>query len=295
MLPNSHSSLLSSHSSFLMQSAVSGDSGAAFCISYGISGLSFPVVSIFRSISGARGSCFAIFLHSHPSAPCFLPPYSDCNRISGVVYFWHTTDIQGSKDTDKQNPHTKWAKGSSIPPGNPLRQSSRTKKRTQSDPKNARLGISPKRERNPRRKSHKRQRLLPPLYDSAPPPPNPPIAKDLLRKRIAPIGQQPDLYPAITPRRRLDTEETASSPVEGWILKKQLPPRRRRMAPSSRSRTIFSCTGRNQIGEQSDLHKLYPNPPQYKSFAELFQKRPSPSFPRIPSPSPWIIISRRYI
>ena len=78
-------------------------------------------------------------------------------------------------------------------------------------PKNARYRISPKRERNPRRKSQKRQRLLPPLYDSAPPPPNP-QSQTLLRKRIAPIGQQPDLYPAITPRRRLDTEETASSP-----------------------------------------------------------------------------------
>ena len=84
-------------------------------------------------------------------------------------------------------------------------------KRTQSDPKNARYRISPKRERKPRRKSQKRQRLLPPLNDSAPPPPNP-QSQTLLRKRIAPIGQHPDLYPAITPRRRLDTEETASSP-----------------------------------------------------------------------------------
>ena len=39
-----------------------------------------------------------------------------------------------------------------------------------------------------------------------------------------------------------------------------LPPRRRRMAPSSRSRTIFSCQGRNHIGEQPDLHKLHPYP-----------------------------------
>ena len=193
-----------------MQSAVSGDSGAAFCISYGISGLSFPVVSIFRSISGARGSCFAIFLHSHPSAPCFLPPYSDCNRISGVVYFWHTTDIQGSKDTDKQNPHTKWAKGSSIPPGNPLRQSSRTKKRTQTDPKNARYRISPKRERKPRRKSQKRQRLLPPLNDSAPPPQTR-NRKRSSENRSLLLGSSRIYIPQ-------------SLPIEGWILKKQLPP-----------------------------------------------------------------------
>ena len=37
-----------------------------------------------------------------------------------------------------------------------------------------------------------------------------------------------------------------------------------------------------KIGEQSDLHKLYPSPPPYKSFAELFQKRPSPRSPRPP-------------
>ena len=39
-----------------------------------------------------------------------------------------------------------------------------------------------------------------------------------------------------------------------------IPPRRRRMAPSSRSRTIFSGNGRSKIGAQSDLHKLYPVP-----------------------------------
>ena len=59
-------------------------------------------------------------------------------------------------------------------------------------------------------------------------------------------------------------------------------PRRRRMAPSSRSRTIFSCTGRSNIGEQMDLHKLNPSYPPHKSFAELFQKRPFPSFPSFP-------------
>ena len=169
MLPNSHCSLLIPHSSFLMQSAVSGDSGTAFCISYGISGLSFPVVSIFRSISGARGSCFAIFLHSHPSAPCFLLPYSDCNRISGVVYFWHTTDIQDSKDTDKQNQHTKWAKGSPIPPGNPLRQSSRTKKRIPNgSPKRAIPDFPQKREKTQKQKS-KTPKASPPLSKIAHP------------------------------------------------------------------------------------------------------------------------------
>ena len=61
-----------------------------------------------------------------------------------------------------------------------------------------------------------------------------------------------------------------------------LSPRRRRMAPSSRSRTIYVGNGRNHIGKQSDLHKLYPNPSPYKSFAELFQKRPFPSFPPYP-------------
>ena len=48
----------------------------------------------------------------------------------------------------------------------------------------------------------------------------------------------------------------------------------------SRSRTIYVGNGRNHIGKQSDLHKLYPYPSPYKSFAELFQKRPFPSFPR---------------
>ena len=54
------------------------------------------------------------------------------------------------------------------------------------------------------------------------------------------------------------------------------------MAPPSRSRTIFSCTGRNQIGAHMDLHKLHPSPIPYKSFAELFQKRPFPSSPLVP-------------
>ena len=66
-----------------------------------------------------------------------------------------------------------------------------------------------------------------------------------------------------------------------------LPPRRRRMTLVSRPRTISCGLGRNQIGEQTELHKLYPSHPLYKSFAELFQKRPFPSFPRSPrSPVP---------
>ena len=62
------------------------------------------------------------------------------------------------------------------------------------------------------------------------------------------------------------------------------------MAPSSRSRTIFSCTGRNQIGAHMDLHKLHPSPIPYKSFAErnesldsLVHKRPFPRSPRPPA------------
>ena len=197
-----------------MQSAVSGDSGAAFCISYGISGLSFPVVSIFRSISGARGSCFAIFLHSHPSAPCFLPPYSDCNRISGVVYFWHTTDIQGSKDTDKQNPHTKWAKGSSIPPGNPLRQSSRTKKGPNRIPKTRDTGFPPKERENPDAKV-KNAKGFSPLSTIAHPRPQTRQSRKISSENGSLLLSSSRIY---IPQ---------SLPVEGWILKKPLPPRRR--------------------------------------------------------------------
>ena len=74
-------------------------------------------------------------------------------------------------------------------------------------------------------------------------------------------------------------------------------PRRRRITefgkPNSvsRSRTIFSCQGRHHIGEHMDLHKLYPSPPPYKSFAELFQKRPFPRSPRSPHPP---LTSERY-
>ena len=50
----------------------------------------------------------------------------------------------------------------------------------------------------------------------------------------------------------------------------------------SRSRTIYVGNGRNHIGTHTDLHKLHPYPSPYKSFAELFQKRPFPRVPRFP-------------
>ena len=77
-------------------------------------------------------------------------------------------------------------------------------------PKTRDTGFPPKERENPDAKV-KNAKGFPPLNDSAPPPPNP-QSQTLLRKRIAPIGKHPDLYPAVTPRRRLDTEETASSP-----------------------------------------------------------------------------------
>ena len=58
---------------------------------------------------------------------------------------------------------------------------------------------------------------------------------------------------------------------------------RRRIRPRSRPRTISCGLGRSNIGAQSDLHKLYPSHPPHKSFAELFQKRPFPSFPASPT------------
>ena len=77
-------------------------------------------------------------------------------------------------------------------------------------PKTRDTGFPQKERENPDAKV-KNAKGFPPLNDSAPPPPNP-HSRTLLRERIAPIGKHPDLYPAITPRRRLDTEETASSP-----------------------------------------------------------------------------------
>ena len=60
-------------------------------------------------------------------------------------------------------------------------------------------------------------------------------------------------------------------------------PRRRRMLPQPLANDLLRKRI-TQIGEQSDLHKLHSYPFPYKSFAELFQKRPFPSFP--PSPVP---------
>ena len=58
------------------------------------------------------------------------------------------------------------------------------------------------------------------------------------------------------------------------------------MAPPSRSRTIFSCTGRNQIGAHMDLHKLHPSPIPYKSSCQAsFKKRPVSPVPLVPPPA----------
>ena len=70
------------------------------------------------------------------------------------------------------------------------------------------------------------------------------------------VPRSPKLYPAISPRRR----RMLPQPLANDLLRKRIA----------------------HIGEQSDLHKLYPSPSPYKSFAELFQKRP---FPRSPRPS----------
>ena len=78
----------------------------------------------------------------------------------------------------------------------------------------------------------------------------------LVHKR--PFPASPKLYPALSPRRR-------------------------RMAPSSRSRTIFSGNGSLTLGStRTCTNYIHPHPP-YKSFAELFQKRP---FPRPPNSIP---------
>ena len=55
-----------------------------------------------------------------------------------------------------------------------------------------------------------------------------------------------------------------------------LSPRRRRMAPSSRSRTIYVGNGSLTLGStRTCTNYTHPHPP-HKSFAELFQKRPFP-------------------
>ena len=78
-------------------------------------------------------------------------------------------------------------------------------------------------------------------------------------------------------KNRLATNDTAISTVSDrrffYITKKQkdaIAPNRRQMAPSSRPRTISCGLGRNKIGEQSDLHRLYPKSiPLIKVLARL--------------------------
>ena len=71
------------------------------------------------------------------------------------------------------------------------------------------------------------------------------------------------------------------SPPVSKKLYQAIPPRRRRMLPQPLANDLLRERIAH-IGKQSDLHKLYPNPPPYKSFAELFQKRPFPRSPRSP-------------
>ena len=61
-------------------------------------------------------------------------------------------------------------------------------------------------------------------------------------------------------------------------------PNRRRIRPRSRPRTISCGLGRNQIGAQSDLHKLYPSPFVIKVLRSFFKSDRSPRSPRPPSP-----------
>ena len=57
-------------------------------------------------------------------------------------------------------------------------------------------------------------------------------------------------------------------------------PRRRRMAPSSRSRTIYVGNGSLTLRRtRTCTNYIHPQSP-HKSFAELFQKRPFPPFPQ---------------
>ena len=61
-------------------------------------------------------------------------------------------------------------------------------------------------------------------------------------------------------------------------------PRRRRMAPSSRSRTIYVGNGRNHIGKHMDLHKLYPYSLFIKVLRSFFKSDRSPRSPASPHP-----------
>ena len=64
--------------------------------------------------------------------------------------------------------------------------------------------------------------------------------------------------------------------------KNAIAPRRRRMAPSSRSRTIFLGNGSLTLGRTWTCTNSTHHQSPHKSFAELFQKRPSPRYPRSP-------------
>ena len=65
-----------------------------------------------------------------------------------------------------------------------------------------------------------------------------------------------------------------------------LSPRRGRMRPRSRSRTISVGLRIAQMGAQTDLHRLYPSHPFHKSFCQAFFKKPrSPRLPRSPNPA----------
>ena len=81
------------------------------------------------------------------------------------------------------------------------------------------------------------------------------------QKGILPLPNK--LYPAISPRRRRMTEFGKPNSV-------------------SRSQTISSCLGRHQIGEQSDLHKLYPCHPHIKVLRSFSKSDRLPRSPRPP-------------
>ena len=86
----------------------------------------------------------------------------------------------------------------------------------------------------------------------------------LVHKR--PFLPSPKLYPALAPRRRRMTEFSKLNSV-------------------SRSRTIYVGNGSLTLGSnRTCTNYIHPHPP-HKSFAELFQKRPSP--PRPPSHPRW--------
>ena len=57
-------------------------------------------------------------------------------------------------------------------------------------------------------------------------------------------------------------------------------PNRRRIRPRSRPRTISCGLGRSQIGKKRTCTNKIHIHPIHKSFAELFQKRPYPPYPR---------------